>query len=61
MECLNYVQQRQADLVPVDPEDMYVASKIPNQDFVVFQEYRTDEEPDGIFFYNNYAIMYACH
>lgn len=47
MECLNHVQQRQADFVPVDPEDMYVASKIPNQDFVVFQEYRTDDEPDG--------------
>lgn len=47
MECLTFVQQRLADLVPVDPEDMYVASKIPNQDFVVFQEYRTDEEPDG--------------
>lgn len=48
MDCLYYVQQRQADLVPVDPEDMYVAAKIPNQDFVVFQEYRTDEEPDGM-------------
>lgn len=47
VDCLYYVQQRQADLVPVDPEDMYVAAKIPNQDFVVFQEYRTDEEPDG--------------
>ncbi|KAG7298812.1 hypothetical protein JYU34_017247 [Plutella xylostella] len=34
VECLTLVQQRQADLVPVDPEDMYVASKLPNQDFV---------------------------
>ncbi|KOB68213.1 Transferrin, partial [Operophtera brumata] len=34
VECLYQVQQRQADLVPVDPEDMYYASKIPNQDFV---------------------------
>ncbi|CAH2084958.1 unnamed protein product [Euphydryas editha] len=47
VECLSFVQQRQADFVPVDPEDMYMASKIPNQDFVVFQEYRTDDEPDG--------------
>lgn len=51
MECLYQVQQRQADLVPVDPEDMYVATNIPNQDFVVFQEYRTEDEPDGELFY----------
>lgn len=47
MDCLNLVQQRQADIVPVDPEDMYCATKIQNQDFVVVQEYRTEEEPDG--------------
>ncbi|CAF4957928.1 unnamed protein product [Pieris macdunnoughi] len=58
VECLSYVQQRQADLVPVDPEDMYVASKIPNQDFVVFQEYRTDEEPDAEFRYEAVIVVH---
>lgn len=58
MECLNYVQQRQADFVPVDPEDMYVAAKIPNQDFVVFQEYRTDEEPDAPFRYEAVIVIH---
>ncbi|VVC95968.1 unnamed protein product [Leptidea sinapis] len=58
MECLSFVQQRQADFVPVDPEDMYVASKIPNQDFVVFQEYRTDEEPDAEFRYEAVIVVH---
>ncbi|CAG4929226.1 unnamed protein product [Colias eurytheme] len=58
VECLTQVQQRQADLVPVDPEDMYVASKIPNQDFVVFQEYRTDEEPDAEFRYEAVIVVH---
>ncbi|CAK1555445.1 unnamed protein product [Leptosia nina] len=58
IECLSYIQQRQADLVPVDPEDMYVASKIPNQDFVVFQEYRTDEEPDAEFRYEAVIVVH---
>ncbi|XP_041979733.1 transferrin [Aricia agestis] len=58
VECLNYVQQRQADLVPVDPEDMYVASNIPNQDFVLFQEYRTDEEPDAEFRYEAVIVVH---
>ncbi|XP_053604695.1 transferrin [Plodia interpunctella] len=58
MECLYYVQQRQADFVPVDPEDMYVASKIPNQDFVLFQEYRTEDEPDAEFRYQAVIVVH---
>ena len=49
MECLDKIQHRQADFVPVDPEDMYVAAKIPQQDFIIFKEIRTKEEPDGKF------------
>ncbi|KAL4707591.1 hypothetical protein ACJJTC_001636 [Scirpophaga incertulas] len=58
MECLQLVQQRQADFVPVDPEDMYVASKMPNQDFVLFQEYRTDEEPNAEFRYQAVIVVH---
>ncbi|KPJ17168.1 Transferrin [Papilio machaon] len=58
VQCLGFVQQRQADLVPTDPEDMYVASKMPNQDFVVFQEYRTDEEPDAEFRYEAVIVVH---
>ncbi|CAH0399699.1 unnamed protein product [Chilo suppressalis] len=58
MECLNHVQQRQADFVPVDPEDMYVATKIPNQDFILFQEYRTKDEPDAEFRYEAVIVVH---
>jgi len=44
---LEKIQHRQADFVPVDPEDMYIASKIPHQDFTIFKEIRTKEEPNG--------------
>ncbi|XP_059054733.1 transferrin [Achroia grisella] len=58
VECLSYIQQRQADFVPVDPEDMYVASKLPNQDFVVFQEFRTEDEPDAEFRYQAVIVVH---
>lgn len=33
---------------------MYVASKIPEEDFAIFEEIRTREEPEGIYiFYSN--------
>lgn len=47
MECLEKLEKRQADFVAVDPEDMYVAFQMKNDDFTVFSEIRTTEEPDG--------------
>lgn len=47
MECLHKVNEREADFLAVDPEDMYVAFHMPNQDFSVFSEIRTVVEPDG--------------
>lgn len=47
MECLEKVRQRQADFLAVDPEDMYVAFNMKNEDFSVFSEIRTVEEPNG--------------
>lgn len=46
MECLEKVEKRQADFVAVDPEDMYVAFQMKNEDFAVFAEIR--EDPDGM-------------
>lgn len=38
---------------------MYIASKVPNQDFAVFEEIRTREEPDGKqTYYCLYLIMH---
>lgn len=47
IECMEKVFQRKADFQTVDPEDMYVAGNIQNQDFAVFEEIRTKEEPEG--------------
>lgn len=49
MECLEKVNLRQADFLAVDPEDMYVAFRMKNEDFSVFSEIRTVEEPSGRF------------
>lgn len=49
MECLEKVQNREADFLIVDPEDMYVASKMKDEEFSVFSEIRTIEEPNGNF------------
>lgn len=47
MECIDKIKQHQADFGTVDPEDMYIAGNIPNQDFAIFEEIRTREEPEG--------------
>lgn len=41
MECLEKVQNREADFVAADPEDMYVAFNLKNEDFSIFSELRT--------------------
>ncbi|KAJ9587804.1 hypothetical protein L9F63_018761, partial [Diploptera punctata] len=58
MECLDKIQHRQADFVPVDPEDMYVAANIPKQDFIIFKEIRTKEEPDEEFRYEAVCVIH---
>lgn len=47
MECLDKIHDHEADFEAVDPEDMYVATNFDKQDWNVFQEVRTKEEPDG--------------
>lgn len=51
MECLQLVEQSAADFVAVDPEDMYVAFGMKNEDFAVFSEIRTREEAQSAFRY----------
>lgn len=47
MECLELIEKRQADVLAVDPEDMYVAYHMKNEDFSVISEFRTEAEKDG--------------
>ncbi|KAJ4426279.1 hypothetical protein ANN_27091 [Periplaneta americana] len=56
--CLDKIQHHDADFVPVDPEDIFLASKITNQSFIVFKEIRTKEEPDEEFRYEAVAVIH---
>nr|CAD7204706.1 unnamed protein product [Timema douglasi] len=58
LECLEKIKERQADFSPVDPEDMYIAAKLPDQDFQVFKEIRTKEEPAEEFRYEAVALVH---
>ncbi|XP_055712352.1 transferrin [Phlebotomus papatasi] len=58
MECLDIVNKRKADFMAVDPEDMYVAYKMNNQDFAVFSEIRTLEEPQAEFRYEGIILVH---
>lgn len=57
MDCLDKVKSRQADFMIVDPEDMYVAYRMQNEDFSVFSEIRTLVEPDAPFRYEGIMLV----
>uniref|UniRef100_A0A2M4DN52 Putative transferrin 1 n=1 Tax=Anopheles darlingi TaxID=43151 RepID=A0A2M4DN52_ANODA len=57
LDCLRKVQSREADFVAVDPEDAYVAVNMNNEDFVLFAELRTTEEPTAEFRYEGIVLV----
>uniref|UniRef100_U5EVY8 Transferrin n=1 Tax=Corethrella appendiculata TaxID=1370023 RepID=U5EVY8_9DIPT len=57
MDCLEKVNRREADFLAVDPEDMYVAYHMSNQDFSVFTEFRTLEESQAEFRYEGIILV----
>lgn len=57
MDCLDKVNQREADFLAVDPEDMYVAFNMQNEDFSVFSEIRTIEESEAEFRYEGIILV----
>uniref|UniRef100_A0A240PK04 Transferrin n=1 Tax=Anopheles christyi TaxID=43041 RepID=A0A240PK04_9DIPT len=59
LDCLRKVQNREADYLVADPEDVYVASHFDNADFVVFSELRTAEEPTAMFRYEGIMLVRA--
>lgn len=52
------VNRREADFLAVDPEDMYIALHMANEDFSVFSEIRTREESDSLFRYNGIILVH---
>lgn len=47
IDCLDKINQRKADVLASEPEDMYVAYHTKNQDYRVISEIRTKEDKDG--------------
>lgn len=61
IECIEKINEKQADFVVVDPEDMYIAKNInPNNDneLAIFEEIRTREEPEAEFRYEGVAVVH---
>lgn len=59
IDCLRKVRDRQADYLAADPEDLYVAMNLEDQDFVVFGEQRSVEEPTAPFRYEGIMLVRA--
>ncbi|XP_063705234.1 transferrin [Culicoides brevitarsis] len=57
MECLEYVKKREADVMLADPEDMYIAYHLENDDFDIVQEIRTIEESHSAFRYDGIILV----
>lgn len=51
LDCIEKMHQHEADFGAFEPEEMYIASHIPDDQMNVFQEVRTKEEPDGEFLF----------
>ncbi|KAF5286393.1 hypothetical protein FQA39_LY16313 [Lamprigera yunnana] len=58
LECAQKIKQREADVGIVDPEDMYIGANIPDQDFAIFEEIVTLDEPDAEFRYEGVAVIH---
>lgn len=61
-ECIEKVGRKEADVVAVDPEDMYLAAKnldlAPKAGYNVVEQVRTKEEPDAMYRYEAVAVIH---
>lgn len=57
VDCLNIVEQRRADFMAADPEDLYLALKKKNEDYMVFADIRTKEEMRAEFRYEAIILI----
>lgn len=58
MVCIEKVKERLADFVQVDPEDMYVAGELHDEDFAVFEQIRTLDEPEAEFRFEAVVVVH---
>jgi len=57
VDCLDIVEQRKADFMAADPEDLYLAFKKKNEDYQVFADIRTLEEQQAEFRYEGIILI----
>ncbi|XP_014488934.1 PREDICTED: transferrin [Dinoponera quadriceps] len=60
-DCVERVGKKEADIVAVDPEDMYLAAKnklAETAGYNVVEQVRTKEEPDAIYRYEAVAVIH---
>ncbi|XP_037937100.1 transferrin-like [Teleopsis dalmanni] len=57
IDCLDLINQRKADVLASEPEDMYVAYHKQNQDFRVVSEIRTKDDKDADFRYEGIILV----
>lgn len=46
VDCLELIEQRKADVLATEPEDMYMAYHRKNEDYRVVSEIRTQQDKD---------------
>ncbi|XP_071625718.1 transferrin 1 [Temnothorax longispinosus] len=60
-DCIERVGRKEADIVAVDPEDMYLAAKnqlAEKAGYTIVEQVRTKEEPDAIYRYEAVAVIH---
>ncbi|KYQ51459.1 Transferrin [Trachymyrmex zeteki] len=60
-DCIERVGRKEADIVAVDPEDMYLAAKnklAEKAGYSIVEQVRTKEEPDAIYRYEAVAVIH---
>ncbi|KNC25845.1 hypothetical protein FF38_08124 [Lucilia cuprina] len=57
IDCLDMINQRKADVLASEPEDMYVAYHTKNADYRVISEIRTKDDKDADFRYEGIILV----
>nr|AAM46784.3 transferrin [Glossina morsitans morsitans] len=57
IDCLDMINERKADVLASEPEDMYVAYHTKNEDFRVISEIRTKDDKDADFRYEGIILV----
>ncbi|XP_017156518.1 transferrin [Drosophila miranda] len=57
VDCLELIEQRKADVLATEPEDMYIAYHRKNEDYRVVSEIRTQQDKDADFRYEGVILV----